>query len=312
VIRTRVAALTLAVLLAVPACSASHPAASSSSAPAAVRYPSPAPPPSSLASPTSTGSPSAEALSRPNHVLVAIFENKAYTDIVGNPNAPYLDGLLGRSAVFTAATAITHPSQPNYLALFSGSTQGVTNDHCPVRAASQPNLASQLAAAGLSFVGYSEDLPAAGYRGCNVGRYAAKHNPWADFDNVPASANQPYSAFPADYAALPTVAFVVPNICNDMHDCGVATGDRWAAAHLDGYLRWADAHNSLLVVTFDENDGSAGNRILTLIAGAHVRPGRYPEPVTHYRVLRTIEALYGLSPIGQAAATEPITDVWVP
>jgi acid phosphatase len=245
-------------------------------------------------------------------VVIAVFENKAYQDVAGNARAPYLSRLLGRAAVFTAATAVTHPSQPNYLALFSGSTQGVTDDHCPVRLGGRSNLASQLIAAGRTFTGYSEDLPSAGYRGCSVGRYAAKHNPWADFDNVPAGDNQPFSGFPADFATLPTVSFVVPNLCDDMHDCGVSTGDQWAAAHLDGYLRWADTHNSLLVVTFDENDGGAGNRILTLFAGAHVKAGNYPEPVTHYRVLRTLEAWYGLAPLGQAAATTPIIDVWQP
>jgi acid phosphatase len=95
-----------------------------------------------------------------------------------------------------------------------------------------------------------------------------------------------------------------------MHDCGTARGDAWAAQHLDRYLRWADTHNSLLVVTFDENDGSAGNQILTLFAGAGVRPGRYGERVDHYRVLRTIEAFYGLPPIGAAAATTEISDIW--
>jgi hypothetical protein len=243
-------------------------------------------------------------------VVIAIFENKAYQDVAGNPRAPYLRGLLGRSAVFTEATGVTHPSQPNYLALFSGSTQGVTDDHCPVRLGDRPNLASQLIAAGRTFAGYSEDLPSVGYGGCGAGRYAAKHNPWADFNNVPASANQPFTAFPIDFGTLPTVAFVVPNLCNDTHDCDVATGDRWAAAHLDAYLRWADAHNSLLIVTFDENDGSPGNRILSMFAGANVKAGNYAEPVTHYRVLRTVESFYDLAPLGQAAATTPITDVW--
>ncbi|HEV7897184.1 MAG TPA: alkaline phosphatase family protein [Planosporangium sp.] len=247
---------------------------------------------------------------RPDHVVIAVFENKSSEQVSGSKSAPYLNALMKRAAVFTNSHGVAHPSQPNYLALFSGSTHGVTDDHCPVDLDGKPNLGRQLFDAGLSFVGYSEDLPRAGFLGCSHAKYAAKHNPWVDFNNMPASANQPYSAFPTGFAELPTVSFVVPNLCNDMHDCGTAAGDTWARAHLDAYLRWADQHNSILVVTFDENDGSPRNQILTLFAGAGVKPGSYPEPVDHYRVLRTIEAFYGLAPIGRAADITPITSVW--
>jgi acid phosphatase len=266
--------------------------------------------PSASAAASAAAGEAASGIRRPDHVVVAVFENKSYDKVAGNGSAPYLNALMKRAALFTNARGVAHPSQPNYLALFSGSTQGVTDDHCPIDLKGRPNLGRQLLDASLSFTGYSEDLPRAGYLGCSSARYAAKHNPWVDFDNVPASANQPYSAFPTDFAKLPTVSFVVPNLCNDMHDCGIAAGDRWAQAHLDAYLRWADQHNSLLVVTFDENDGSPRNQILTFFAGAGVKPGSYPEPVDHYRVLRTVQAFYGLAPIGQAARTAPIADVW--
>ena len=271
---------------------------------------SPSPPASSRVVTPAAGGGSPGDLRQPDHVVIVIFENKAYEQVAGSASAPYLNALAGRAAVFTDAHAVTHPSQPNYLALFSGSTHGVSDDSCPVRLTGQPNLARQLLDAGRSFVGYSEDLPASGYRGCSQGSYAAKHNPWADFDNVPAAANQPLTALPTDNARLPTVSVIVPNICHDMHDCPVGTGDTWAQAHLDGYLRWADSHGSLLVVTFDEDDNGPDNHILTLAAGPMVRPGRYPEPVDHFRLLRTIEALYGLAPIGQAADTMPVTDIW--
>ncbi|MDT4987372.1 MAG: phosphatidylinositol-3-phosphatase [Micromonosporaceae bacterium] len=256
------------------------------------------------------GGPAVGALPRPDHLVVAVFENKSYEALAGNAAAPYLNSLMKRAAVFTNAHGVAHPSQPNYLALFSGSTQGVTDDHCPVDLKGRPNLGRQLLDAGHTFAGYSEDLPRAGYRGCTSAGYAAKHNPWVDFDNVPPSANLPYSAFGSDYAKLPTLAFVVPNLCNDMHNCGVATGDTWARSNLAPYLAWAEQHNSQLLVTFDENDGSAGNQILTLFAGSGVNPGLYPESVDHYRVLRTVEAYYGLAPIGRAAQSAPITDAW--
>jgi acid phosphatase len=241
--------------------------------------------------------------------VVVIFENRDYADIKGNSDAPYLNKLMARAANFTNARAETHPSQPNYLALFSGSTQGVTDDSCLSRFHGRANLGSQLREAGLSFVGFSEGLPKAGFQGCYQGRYAGKHNPWVNFDNVPASANQPFTAWPKDFNDLPTVAFVVPDLCHDMHDCGTATGDEWARQHLDPYLRWAETHNSRLIVTFDENDGAKGNRILTLVAGAGVTPGRRGEKINHYTILRTIEEWYGLEPIGHATTATPIRDL---
>jgi acid phosphatase len=241
-------------------------------------------------------------------VVVAIFENKSVAQVLRG--APYLRGLTRRAAVFTNSRALTHPSQPNYLALFSGSMQGVRDNRCFAPLAGRANLARQLLDRGRSFVGYAEALPYPGFTGCLAGRYAAKHNPWVHFANLPAWTNQPFAAFPRNYAALPTVSFVVPDLCNDMHDCSTGTGDRWARRYLDPYLRWADWHNSLLIVTFDEDNGSSGNRIFTVFAGAGVRPGGYAERVDHYRVLRTIEYWYGLPALGAAAARPPITDIW--
>jgi phosphatidylinositol-3-phosphatase len=239
---------------------------------------------------------------RPDHIVVVVLENHSDTQVL--QSAPYLRGLAARGATLTASYAVTHPSEPNYLALFSGSTQGLTDDSCP-HAYGGDDLGHQLVAAGLSFVGYSEGLPAEGYTGCRSGRYARKHNPWVNFANVPASSNAPLTRFPTDYSALPTVAFVVPDLCNDMHDCAVATGDQWLARTLDGYARWAATHNSVLVVTFDEDDRSAGNRILTVLVGEPVRPGRYPARVTHYGLLRAIEDAYGLPCLGAACAAAP-------
>src|SRR4051812_23160273 len=185
------------------------------------------PTPSSLPATDTADHSSPAGLPRPAHVVVAIFENEDATDVVGASEAPYLTELAGSAASFDDAHGETHPSQPNYLALFSGSTQGVTGDQCPVNLTGD-NLAAQLLAAGETFTGYSEGLPEVGYTGCRSGRYARKHNPWVDFPHLPSSVNQPFSALPADYADLPTVSFVVPDLCNDMHNCGVATGDAWA------------------------------------------------------------------------------------
>jgi acid phosphatase len=243
---------------------------------------------------------------RPAHILVAIFENKSASQVVGSGRAPYLTGLADRGAYFVRAHGVAHPSEPNYLALFSGSTHGVTSDACPVHLGRNPNLASQLAAAGDSFVGYAEGLPSPGYNGCGSGGYARKHAPWTNFTNLPARTAQPFSAFPRNFAALPTVSFVVPNLCDDMHDCSVRTGDRWAQHHLNPYVTWAMTHNSLLIVTFDEDDGTEANHIPTLLAGPMVRRGRFRQVIDHYSVLRTIEDMYRLRPLGSARRASPL------
>jgi acid phosphatase len=256
------------------------------------------------------GAGTAVAASAPDHVMVVVFENEDAKNIVGGPDAPYLTSLAESGATFTNAHGETHPSQPNYLALFSGSTQGVTDDSCP-QTFSGPNLAAQLQAAGQTFVGYSEDLPMAGYTGCDAGNYARRHNPWVNFPALPTSVNQPSSAMPADFSNLPTVSFLVPNVCNDMHNCGVAAGDDWARAHLSGYVSWAQQHNSLLVVTFDEDNGSSANHIATFLVGPMVTAGASDQQIDHYSLLRTLEDMYGLPPLGQAADAEPLSGIWM-
>lgn len=247
---------------------------------------------------------------RPAHTLVVVMENSSYGQIIGKVAAPFINSLARRGALFTNSRAVAHPSEPNYLALFSGSTQGVTDDSCP-HAFSAPNLATALLAAHGSFAGYSEGLPQTGSKVCTAGEYARKHVPWTNFTNVPASVSKPYTAFPAgDYAKLPAVSFVIPNLCDDMHDCPVAAGDTWLKAHIGPYATWAATHDSLLIVTWDENDGSPGNQIPTIFAGQQVKPGRYAGLITHYSVLRTIEDAYGLPPDGHAAAATPITGIW--
>jgi phosphatidylinositol-3-phosphatase len=251
----------------------------------------------------------ANGVPRPDHVVVVMEENHSYSDIIGSPSAPYINSLASQGALFTQSFAVTHPSQPNYLALFSGSTQGTTDDSCP-QTFSAANLGEEALAAGIGFDGYSESMPADGYTGCSSGDYWRKHNPWSDFTNVPASSNLTFADFPGNYASLPAVSFVIPNQQDDMHDGTIAQGDSWLQANMDGYAQWAKTHNSLLIVTWDEDDGSQGNQIPTIIVGGGVRPGDYSETINHYNVLRTIEDAYGLGYLGASASAAPITDVW--
>jgi hypothetical protein len=246
----------------------------------------------------------------PDHIVVVIFENKHRTSVMGTGQAPYLDKLATKGASMTHSYGVTHPSQPNYLALFSGSTQGVTGNGCPLHFRKANNLGHQLRKSGRSFIGYAESLPKTGFRGCSSGRYERKHNPWVNFGTLPASTNRPFSDFPHDYRKLPTVSFVSPNMCNDMHDCSIRTGDRWMKKHFDRYARWAPRHNSLLIVTFDENAGGTVKSIPTIIVGANVRPGVYGERLNHYDMLRTIEDMYGLPALGRAASASPLKTIW--
>ena len=269
------------------------------SPPAAGGTPSPVVPP-----PTSAGGSAAG----PEHIVVAIFENKGAEQIIGSGRAPAFDALAAQGILYTKSFAITHPSQPNYIALFSGQTQGVTDDSCP-HTFRTPNLARQLLDAGRTFTGFAEDLPSPSYAGCSHGNYARKHAPWTNFADLPATVAQPYSTFPANFADLPSVAFVVPNLCNDMHDCSIATGDRWLHDHLDAYAVWAQTHHSLLIVTFDEDDSSGPNVIATIIVGQGIAPAKDSTTIDHYTVLRTIETCFGLPPLGVAAARTPLAHI---
>jgi phosphatidylinositol-3-phosphatase len=246
-------------------------------------------------------------------VVVVMEENHAYNEIIGDTaDAPYINNTLAAGgASFTQSFAIEHPSEPNYLDLFSGSNQGVTDDSCP-HTFSADNEGAQLIAAGYTFAGYSQGLPSTGSTVCTSGAYARKHVPWTNFSNVPTADNKPFSSFPssANYATLPTVSYVIPDLNNDMHDGTIAQGDTFLKNNLDAYAQWAKTHNSLLIVTWDEDDSSASNQVPTIFYGAGVTPGQYSETIDHYSVLRTIEDMYGLPYAGSASSATPITDVF--
>lgn len=255
-----------------------------------------------------------------NKIVVVIGENTNASSVFGSSNAPYINGLVG--AKFTNSYALTHPSQPNYLMLFSGGNQGVTGDgYCgPFN---NPNLARELINAGKTFIMYSEDLPSVGYDGTSSGGYARKHNPLAPFvgagsNQVSSSLNQPWSAFPhSNYNNLPNVSFIAPNQCNDGHDvCGPYNNrtkqyDVWIQNNLNNYLTWARQNNSLLIITYDEDDFTSVNKICTVFGGAYVMTGSYSQTINHYNVLRTIEDAMGLTAhAGQAANNSAITYCW--
>jgi hypothetical protein len=271
---------------------------------------------------------SVAGLPTPDHIVIVIDENKAASSIIGSSSAPYINQLAAGGAVFSQSFAIEHPSQPNYLDLFSGSNQGVTSDSLPAGIPfTTSNLAANLRAVGISFAGYSENLPSTGLTADSTiaGGYRRKHNPWVNWQNdasptanqLPSSMNRDFSAFPTDFTLLPGVSIVIPTQYHDMHDDdpndglnAIQAGDAWLKARLDAYAQWAKTHNSLLIVTFDEDDKTANNQISTVFYGGPVKPGTYGETINHYGVLRTLEDMYGAAYAGASATATPITDVW--
>jgi acid phosphatase len=241
-------------------------------------------------------------------VVIVVEENKDYDAIA---QLPYFSALARQGTVMTDSHGITHPSQPNYLALWSGSTQGVTTNTCPQDLGTRPSLGGQLLAGGYSVGGFIDSMPADGSQDCLAGTlYARKHNPLADWDATrDAAHDRTFASWPTDYSTLPTVSLVVPDLCHDMHDCSTATGDSWLQANLDGYAQWAQTHNSVLVVTFDEDSSATtANHVFTVLVGEHITAGTTSaQPIDHYNLLATLEQAYGLAPLTSAA---PITGIF--
>jgi hypothetical protein len=129
-------------------------------------------------------------------------------------------------------------------------------------------------------------------------------------NQIPATTNQPFTSFPTDYAKLPTVSIIIPNDNHNMHDGSIGAGDQWLKEHLDNYVQWAKNHNSLFILTYDEDDNYHGNHIVTIFTGSMIKSGQYEDAANHFNVLRTIEEIYGLPYTGYAATAKPITDCW--
>ena len=267
---------------------------------------------------TPLAAPPARSLpaSASSHVAVIVMENKEAADVVGGSSSPYVTGLAHHYATATRSYAIRHPSLPNYLALTSGSTQGITTDctDCHVAARS---IVDQLEAASLTWKAYMEDLPAPCSRVPYAGRYAKKHDPFMYYDTVVRNSQRCRKVVPFDQLAsdlrrgtLPRFSFISPNLCNDTHDCDVAAGDRFLAGLIPRLLREIGPHG-FVILTWDEGTTDAGccgeahgGRIATIVAGPEIRRhATRRSPVDHYGVLRTIEQALGLPLLG--GATRP-------
>jgi acid phosphatase len=269
---------------------------------------------------STAGATRATPVPRFSRVVLIVFENKGKDAVVGNPTAPTFARLSRRYATLTNYRAVAHPSLPNYLALVSGSTQGIVDD-CGTCVVSARNLADTLEEAGKTWKTYAEGLPRPGFTGTFAGRYARKHDPFLYFKDVLVSRTRrervvPLSAFAADLAArrLPSFSLVVPDLCHDMHDCSVAKGDSWLASFLPPLLTSGVLRGGALFVVFDESDNSSvggGGVVPAYVAGPLVRAGSQTNVVLdHYSLLRTIEDGLGLPPLGLSASATPIGGIW--
>jgi acid phosphatase len=262
--------------------------------------------------------PAPAAPPRPSKVVIVIEENHAFSQVIGSPNAPYINELAAAGMNFTNIYGITHPSQPNYLQFFSGSNQGVTNNNVPTGLPfTTPNLGAAIIAAGFTFVGYSEDLPGVGSNVASNGYYMRKHNPWVNWQNVPQGPNQlspevnrPFTDFPSDFNLLPDVSIVVPNQLHDMHDGTIAQGDAWLVANIKPFADWTMTHNGLLIIAFDEDNSASRNRIPTVFYGPMVLQGQSAATWTLHNLQRTIEDMYATTHSGVAQQARTVTSVF--
>ena len=233
------------------------------------------------------------------HTVVIVFENHERSDILSSRAAPTFTKLAATYAEATADYAVSHPSLPNYLALVSGSTHGVTSD-CTDCTQSGQTIGSQLSAKHLPWAAYAEGYP-------NSSRFAKKHVPFLYFAGG-ASHVLPLQRF--NPRKLPSYSLVVPDLCNDMHDCSVSTGDHWLRHFIAPLL---SVRNTAIFIVFDEGTSSAGGggNVALIVAGTAVRRHSvFKAATSHYGLLRTIESALGLPFLGHARTATPLTGIW--
>jgi hypothetical protein len=236
---------------------------------------------------------------RYSHIVWIMLENVGYS-VVGSPSAPYFNQLASRCALATNDDAVSHPSLPNYIALTSGSTQGITDDGEPSsHPLNSPSIFSEL---GSNWKVLAESMPSA----CDhvtSGQYAARHNPAVYYTKSAASCRRDDVPLKLPMNLSAGFTMIVPNICDDMHSCPVANGDAWLRGMVPLILTSSQYQSRSLVlfITFDENDSMASNQIPTLvIAPSTPRGERVAARFTHYSLLRSTETLLHIGLLGQA------------
>ena len=241
------------------------------------------------------------------HVFLIVMENHSYNQVWNTSSTPYITNLGNTFARATAYHALTHPSLPNYLDIYAGNKYGISSDCSPSSSChiNARSLADNLDAKGLTWRAYMESMPAPCYL-TTSGDYAPKHNPFVYFDDIRTNSTRcksrvvPFTAFAGDLGALsttPNFAFISPNLCSDMHDCSISTGDNWLKSHVPAILSApaCTVTQCLVIVTWDEDNGSSGNHVLTIFAGTGAKTGATTSAsYTHYSLLHTVEYIFGV------------------
>jgi hypothetical protein len=305
-----------AALVAVAGCGVSK--APASSPPTAV--PSIDVPPSSGGAVSSSPAPSSPAPAAPAaappapHVMVIVMENREESDVIGRPDAPYTTSLANDYGQATHWYGVSHPSLPNYLAMISGSDQGVHDDRTSYSFRG-PTLVDELAQRGIGWKAYMEDMPSPCFGGGSSGGYAKKHDPFMYFSSITGNPAQcgrvvPHGQLPTDLAggSAPPFIFVTPNLCDDGHDCSTATADSWLKGEMGMVMgsTWFKQGGSV-VITWDEGassngccGGAAGGQIATIVVTA-AGHRRLDTAGDHYGMLRALEEDYGVGLLGSSA-----------
>jgi hypothetical protein len=260
--------------------------------------------------------PAAGAAPSFSHVFLIVMENHEYNSVIGNPAAPYTNGLVNRYGLATNYYGASHPSLPNYLALTAGSTFGIASD-CTTCFNSATNIADQVEGSGRSWKAYMEDMPVPCYLGASAGNYAMKHNPFMYYNDIRNNPTRcaahvtPFTQFWVDMSSghVPDFVWITPNMCNDTHDCPVGTGDAWLRSVVPTITGSAAfRHGGVLFITWDEGttnaaccSGSWGGHVATLVIAPNAISGfRSGVSENHYSLLRTIEDGFQLSHLGAA------------
>jgi phosphatidylinositol-3-phosphatase len=244
-------------------------------------------------------SPAALRLPHVAHVVVLVFENHEESAIDNGDRSSPFERFSDRYVDLSNYEAVAHPSLPNYLALVSGTTQGVTDD-CTSCGPWSRSIGGLLTRAGKSWGGYAEGYPSSPL-------FVKKHMPFLYFTDG-ASSVHPLASLNVRH--LPAYSFVAPNLCNDAHSCPISSADTFLAHWLPPLLQ---VPSTAVFVLFDEGTSSigGGGRIEAFVAGTAVkRHVAFTRSVNHYTVLRTIEDLLGLPHLGRSRTAQPLTGIW--
>lgn len=238
------------------------------------------------------------------HVFVIVMEN---TSLVTALRAPSIVTLTSKYALATNYHAVSSPSLPNYLALTSGSTWGITDDG--YHALPAGGIGAQLSAAGVSWRAYMEGLTTAGCMRSPY-PYALKHNPFAYYGGACPDNVVPLDALDADLAHdTPRFVWITPDLCHDGHDCGLAESGPWLeslVSKIVGSPAWRDG--GTLFIVWDEGDGRS-SVVPLIVAAPELGSRRVDATYDHYSLLAAIEDAFGLPRLGAARDARPLTDL---